>query len=431
MTMSPTDLQGVRDTLVNRYGIANERIGWENGYVTIDGRPAIKAEQIISDRAYASPSAIASGVQPFLQQQQQAQTQSNIGQQLTDLRSQLQELFPQQQSPVDQQFSELLQTLSGRITGQQPISLMDVYASPQYTAQQAQLQRQAQQATRAAQEALGAAGLGRSTRLSDRAQRIQQEANEYLTTQVVPAIMQTMQAERDRQTAALMDLLGVLGQERQFQQQARQADLSNLLDLLGFQAQREDVAAERAYRTQRDLIEDLRYAEERAYQMARDAIADERWKMQFDEDVRRFGLQYALDQARLRNQISEAAADRALRERSLALEEQRERRLQEQARMDELYRIWEATGRAPAGIPNVAPGTPLYDPVLQRQLQQAPETSTNDIVSEVVSYLDRMTPEQRRAFFQGERANLIRDLGIDGYNRLYRMYFDEYGYPIE
>jgi hypothetical protein len=31
------------------------------------------------------------------------------------------------------------------------------------------------------------------------------------------------------------------------------------------------------------------------YQAARDAIADQRWKAEFDEDVRRWGLQYALN----------------------------------------------------------------------------------------------------------------------------------------
>jgi hypothetical protein len=58
------------------------------------------------------------------------------------------------------------------------------------------------------------------------------------------------------------------------------------------------------------------------------------------------------------------------------------------------------------------------------------EPSTNEIMSEVISELDRMTNEQRRRFFEGERAALIRDLGINGYNQLYRQYFDEYGDPI-
>lgn len=375
------NLLGVRDEL-KRYGVTDERIGWDGEYVTIDGKRSIKPTQLNDGRAYADQSTIASAVQPFQQMQQQVaggqgtpslvprpetgmsstgtiqNPTPNLGQQMGDIRTLLTELFPQQQtSQVDQRFNDILNMLQGRVLTQQTISMDQVLDSPQYAAQQAQMERQAQQAVRQAQEALGAAGLGRSTRLQDRAQSIQNDANEYINKQVIPSIMQGLQSEQERQTSALTNLLDVLGSERQFQQSRQQNELDNILNLLGFQTNREDIQYERDYRqgrdavadqrytdetqyargrdqiadqryddqTQyargRDQVADQRYAEERAYQMARDAIMDERYKMEFDENARRFGLNYALDQARLNQQISDSAAGRALQERGLALEE--------------------------------------------------------------------------------------------------------------
>lgn len=129
-------------------------------------------------------------------------------------------------------------------------------------------------------------------------------------TQVAPMVMQQMQAEQDRQTAALMDLLGVLSGERALQDRRLQNEFNWAMELIGFQTGREDRA------------EDIRWRDDMfAYQQARDAIADERWKTEFDEDVRRYGLDYALQQAIRQDRLNEAAADRALRSRGLDLEE--------------------------------------------------------------------------------------------------------------
>lgn len=453
-TLSP-DLLGVRDTLTQKYGIDNSRIGWDGQFVTIDGKQAIKPTQIGQGRTFADPNTIASGVQPFIQAQTAQTTQApaaapNLGQQLGDMRTQLQELFPQQQNPIDQQFSDLLAQLSGRITNQQPVSMQDVLTSPLYAAQQAQIQRQSEQATRAAQEALGSAGLGRSTRLADRAQSIQNDAADYLNTQVLPAIMQGLQSQRDRETAALMDLIGVLGQERQYQQQMRQSELDNLLNLLGFQTGREDVQWERDYRTGRDAVSDARYldetaynrmrdtvgdqqyADERAYQMARDAIADEQWKMRFDEDVRRWGLDYALDQARLRNQISDAAADRALRERSLALEERSlNLREQEAARANQLNLDAERRGMVEAiRSGQITPGQALqqieedlalgfYSPeeaaILRRDLQTM--AANQPVVT------PETAPPQQAATIESYRQTIPSDKEIEAEAR-------RLGYPV-
>ena len=49
-----------------------------------------------------------------------------------------------------------------------------------------------------------------------------------------------------------------------------------------------------------------------AYQQARDSIMDNRWKAEFDENVRRFGLEYGLQVARENRQISNDAFNRSM-----------------------------------------------------------------------------------------------------------------------
>lgn len=83
--------------------------------------------------------------------------------------------------------------------------------------------------------------------------------------------------------------------------------------------------------------------EQFAYQQARDAIADQQWKIQFDEDVRRFGLQHALSR---QVQLGGLSIDQARLALSQASQEN-----------DRLMGIWQATGSAPEGIRGVTAGT--------------------------------------------------------------------------
>lgn len=80
------------------------------------------------------------------------------------------------------------------------------------------------------------------------------------------------------------------------------------------------------------------------YQVGRDAVADEQFMKKFNEDVRQFGLQHALQ----RNaQAISAANQRSDNSRASS-----------NAEFNRLMDIWKATGVAPAGIQGVAPGTP-------------------------------------------------------------------------
>src|SRR5690606_6465762 len=54
---------------------------------------------------------------------------------------------------------------------------------------------------------------------------------------------------------------------------------------------------------QRDQFDQQMRTEEFEYEQARDAIEDERYQLEFDEDVRRFGLEFALDKAYRQGQL--------------------------------------------------------------------------------------------------------------------------------
>lgn len=69
---------------------------------------------------------------------------------------------------------------------------------------------------------------------------------------------------------------------------------------------------ENNFRAKQQQWENNFQAEQFAYQKVRDAISDQQWRMKFDEDVRQFGLSYALSQLQENNQ-------QAYREAQLAL----------------------------------------------------------------------------------------------------------------
>lgn len=52
------------------------------------------------------------------------------------------------------------------------------------------------------------------------------------------------------------------------------------------------------YNVGRDKVADSRYNTEWNYNVGRDKVADSQWQKQFDEDTRRFGLNYAMDKQR-------------------------------------------------------------------------------------------------------------------------------------
>ncbi|MFB0847345.1 hypothetical protein [Paenibacillus oleatilyticus] len=158
------------------------------------------------------------------------------------------------------------------------------------------------------------------------------------------------------------------------------------------------------YQKGRDAVGDQRYAQEFDYRKARDQIMDERDKRNFDEDYRRYGLDYALKKAAQANAFANSAADNARANASLNLQRERFN--------------WERD-----------PNNPEYQ---YKQAQVGKLTSQVDpkhFESEVVTNLNKMTPEQQQRFFDDEAGTLINSLGLTGMNRIYNQYFDKEGNP--
>lgn len=234
-------------------------------------------------------------------------------------------------SPQDAQIKGWIENIMNQMNN---LEQFDPYSSPAYEAAQAQSQRAGQQATRAAQESLGSAGFGRSTRLTDRAQRIQNDQNEYLMTQVIPQIIAQNEAKK------------------QLEMQNRLALLNPLMTQQRTLDERERFAKEFDYTKERDITGDVQFQQEFDYKKARDAIEDENYKLEFDEDVRRWGIEYATDKAYKQGQLD-------ISRYNAQTSRMGEERIGAGQNLDNLYRQWESTKVAPEGIPGVAAGTPF------------------------------------------------------------------------
>jgi len=352
----PTDLLGVRDTLKTKYNIADENIGWNpnTNMVTLYGKDTIRPTSNVDGTTYAGQDVFnsASGSINALKQQ-------------NDLMSQY--TNPQQQAnPYDNQVASIISQLQNMASAQP----QNVYGTPQYAAAQAQAQKGAQQATRQAQESLGSSGFGRSTRLMDRTQGIQNDANQYLETQLVPQIQAQLQAQQQAQMQNLAGILNALGGQQQLydtRQQTQRSNLAGIVDFLTNQQQTEyaNRQAERAANldaaakvgtqlgrvlqpkddwsnlyNQTDAPLNLQ-GQELQRQTANDAITNDQWEREF-----------ASSEAYKRAQIEDMQAGRAISQANAARQAGNDS-------LANLYEVWDRTGIAPAGIPGVAEGTQL------------------------------------------------------------------------
>lgn len=125
-------------------------------------------------------------------------------------------------SPYAPQYADIMKQLDISSKAlQQPT---DIYSSPEYAAAKAQQDKSAGLSTRQAQESMGASGFGRSTNLQDRAQNIQNEANNYLQTQLVPQIQNAIQSRNQQQYSNLLSQFNVINQQVQQAQAQSNAD---------------------------------------------------------------------------------------------------------------------------------------------------------------------------------------------------------------
>lgn len=119
------------------------------------------------------------------------------------------------------------------------------------------------------------------------------------------------------------------------------------------------------------------------YQAARDAIMDERWKQQFDEDVRRFGLNYALD--------------RQIRQGNL-----------------DVARMNAATSRMNA---NISAGN-----LALRQSQESQTQDARTVQSEIMNEMAKFSsPTEAREWLNANAGYITSQLGAEGLQQMYRM----------
>lgn len=281
--------QSIRNSLVSK-GIDNSKIGYSNGYVTVDGNNFQKADKNYNGTAFtnannfnnawntysqsqnkvsapAAPSSVPSGMvgvrsslqssgynpssigynngmvtvnnQPFVT------PSANVGgsayvspstynsalgnYRIGDLTNQVVNNTKLPENTYTPQIDQLIQQLQDFSRNQQTV---DPYSTPEYTAYQAQADRRSQQGIRAAQESLGSSGFGRSTALGERSQSIQNEQTEYLETQVIPQIIAANQAKQQQEYQNLYSLLSPLMSQQGYADNRAQTELGNVINAL-------------------------------------------------------------------------------------------------------------------------------------------------------------------------------------------------------
>ncbi|WP_026021482.1 hypothetical protein [Paenibacillus senegalensis] len=272
----------------------------------------------------------------------------------------------QQKSPYQEQIKPLIERMTQN-ANQQPFQFQapqqfsyNPQTDPQYQAALRQAQQNAQTAGNNAMVQMGSRGIGNSSMTTDRVAQIQQSELGRVSDTVLPQLMQqayqryaddanrdwqrqlaNYQAAQDNQNrlSELVPLLSGLDQQDwqrgiteagltgryngQNTMQQRQMNIDNantLAQLYGTYVGPKDDG-----NVLFDQVRDMApiNSQQFQYQQYRDAIADERYKQQFDEDARRHGLDYALRQAQLANQIDMSRAGLALDQARFGLDQDR------------------------------------------------------------------------------------------------------------
>jgi hypothetical protein len=191
--------QSIRQNLIGQ-GVKDSDIGMNKstGYVTVGGKDAIKAPKTYNGTSYTTKQGFTNDWNNYQKSLQQPAAQ--VTQEVAQPTQPTPTYDPYKtNNPYDSQYNDLLKTLMDQAKNPAPVDANAIYNSPQWAAQQAQAQKGAQQSIRSSQESLGGAGFGRSTALGERAQGIQNDANEYLNTQVLPQLMAQESASRQQQ----------------------------------------------------------------------------------------------------------------------------------------------------------------------------------------------------------------------------------------
>jgi hypothetical protein len=144
------------------------------------------------------------------------------------------------------------------------------------------------------------------------------------------------------------------------------------------------------------------------YQQTRDAIQDKRYQQEFDENQRRYGLEYATKKAMEDKQLSlswyNAQTSRQNSNNSASSNE-----------TNRLMDIWKATGVAPKGIEGVAEGTPWQSGSSSKNSYQSSPDFAED-----VAWINQNSSNSLSEI-QASSQDLIAKYGYEGYLELLNL----------
>lgn len=413
----------VRDFL-RQQGIDDSRIGFDERTktATLDGREFYRGEIREDNRMYGDPAELQKLLSQF-RSENRVQQQNEVP------------TPPEQPQPQQNQYAQQIQNILSNIQQrlEQPIQPFqyDPTRDPSYQAALQRISENVRQQQLDATARLMATGQGRSSYSETLARQLANRGVQQLETEVVPALAQQAyqryMAEQELQQRALSSLMGLA----QFASAEDQRAIENIFRERAFEAQQAQQewqnrfqygqaigvfpSGQRTLAARQQEFEQQFAREQFEYQQARDAIMDERWKQEFDEDVRRFGLTYALDRAERLGRLDISRMQAQIAAGELALSRQRLAQQQEQQRLQNLYRQWELTGVAPEGIPGVAPGTPL---------QRGGGSGTTDYRNNPEFAADYQyilqNPDRARDLLINNAATFIQTYGYDGFQQLMR-----------
>jgi hypothetical protein len=218
-------------------------------------------------------------------------------------------------NPYDQQYNDLIGTIMNKVNNPQPY---DVFGSPEYAAAKAAADRGAQQDVRRAQESLGASGFGRSTNLQDRAQSIQNDATNYLLSQVVPQLIGQHNQQEQQSLSNLFPVLNALGQQQQTYDTRQQNKFSNDMETKKFDYGVQKDERDFGYTKEQDALAQRNLEEEKAYRSQRNEVEDQKWLAEYQRSGEQFAAQMGINWANLNQRQQEFVADEAYKYAALA-----------------------------------------------------------------------------------------------------------------
>jgi hypothetical protein len=303
-------------------------------------------------------------------------------------------------------------------------------SDPSYQAALRQAQQGAQTATNNAMVGLGSRGIGNSSVAVDRANQIQQSAIGNVNDTILPQLMQ--QAYGRYQDQNNNDYRNQLANY-----QASQDQIGNLSKYAGTLSDLDQRAADNTYRdntlaeTQKQnnydaylksvgLTGDLGTGAKSDYSLLGSRSGNLSLPgQQYQDNLTQQGIENGRADKQLNATLSNMSSDNA---RSAAAEA----RAAGNQQLGSLFDVWDRTGVAPAGIPGVEAGTRLQT---KASSQPTATQTKNDLESQYVSGFDGLSPDMRKKAFEENKKTIVSELGLSGYDALYKRYFDEYGDP--